>query len=902
MAMSFLRQRFTSVSGRLLLVLVLVPGVAVLPLLLFVLASAHLQPGLRQAAASAASLAATPGLQSLQLATPDAERRAVDGARGEGSFDGGPLALNPASVLALAALGLAAAWVLGRQLLRLPAPGMAPPGFRSAVAAAASGRLAADAPGMALFHQLADALPQMVSILQADGSSSYINHRWADFVGLPPDEILEHRWNRFVHPDDLPKISAVWADAAGRGAPVEFEYRLLRADGCFRWMLGRAVALAAQGAQGSQGARAAEWLITSTDIDDLKQSAVLLEKALSLKRLVGRMAKVGAWTITLPDRTLTWSPENCLIHDVPEGYQPTLGEGIGYFLPEHRSLVTGCVEACIAHGMPYDFVLPKHTAKQRLIWVRSIGEAVRNDAGQIIGLQGAFQDVTAQKEAEQRTHALDVQLTTTMDGITDGFYVLNSDWAFTYANASAERMFKRSRSDLIGHTVWELFPEKLGTSIEMEFRLTTGDQKTRHFEAFYPPLATWFDVHSYPLGDGVAVYLRDVTQTRADRAQLRLLQTAVARLNDTVVIAHASPVSGAPMPVVFVNEAFERCTGFQPSDLMGQDFAAQFSTRLPPTEWARVSGAMAQYQPVRTELALTSKAGAALWLEVDVTPIADDHGTFTHWVAVKRDMTERRQHQQQILLLNSELEARVKRRTAQLESANKELESFAYAVSHDLRSPLNTIAGFMPLLVRAESDQLSEKGRHYLARIGAGVTQMGQLISGLLTLAHMSREQPQLDVLDLTAISEKTASTLRENYPERTVQITIDAGLSVQGDPRLVSAALEQLIDNAWKFSSPRADAQIHIGSQSGSSGELVFFVRDNGVGFDMAYEQKLFGTFERLHSPGEFEGIGIGLATVKRVIDNHGGRIWAESTVGGGATFFFTLGVGLHGGERQTA
>ena len=653
MAMTFLQQRLTSVSSRLLLVL----GVGLLPLLLFVLASAHWQPGPAPAAAVALPVAVagsdTPLLQSTPVAMASAGRSLPDAAP-----QALPLALNLVSVLALAAVGLVAAWALGRKLLVLPAPAAPAPGFRS-VAAVASGGVGVDASGVTLFHQFADAMPQLVSIMHPDGASTYVNQRWADYLGVPRGEILAHGWSRFLHPDDLPRVSTLWADAARRGESVELEYRLRRADGCYRWMLSRAVRLATTGAPGADGARAGEWLMTSTDIDDLKGGAVVLEKDMSLKRLVGRMAKVGGWTIGLPDRTLTWSPENCLIHDVPVGYQPTLDEGIGYFLPEHRSVVAGYVDACMADGTPYDFVLPKHTARQRLIWVRSIGEAVKNEAGQIIGLQGAFQDVTEQKEAEQRSQALTKQL------------------------------------------------------------------------------------------------------------------------NDT-------------------------------------------------------------------------------------------------------------------------LEARVKQRTAQLESANKELESFAYAVSHDLRSPLNTIAGFVPLLLRAESEHLSEKGRHYLSRIGAGVTQMGQLISGLLTLAHVSREQPRLDALDLTAIAQRTAAFCRQRQPWRAVHITIDAGLSAQGDPRLIDIVLEQLIGNAWKFSSPRAEALIDISSQPGTNGDTVFFVRDNGVGFDMAFQHKLFGTFERLHSPGEFEGTGIGLATVKRVIDNHGGRIWAESRVGGGATFYFTL--GSQRSQRQAA
>ncbi|HAL37586.1 MAG TPA: PAS domain-containing sensor histidine kinase, partial [Polaromonas sp.] len=262
----------------------------------------------------------------------------------------------------------------------------------------------------------------------------------------------------------------------------------------------------------------------------------------------------------------------------------------------------------------------------------------------------------------------------------------------------------------------------------------------------------------------------------------------------------------------------------------------------------------------------------------------------THWVAVERDITERRQQQEEILSLNSELEERVLLRTAQLVAANKELESFAYAVSHDLRSPLNTIHGFSQLLAKIDAENISEKGKHYLDRIGVGVEQMGELIEGLLTLAHLSREQLKSENVDLSAVARLIEQDHREREPQRQAQVHIQDGLSAHGDPRLLSAVLQNLLANAWKFSSKKSAARIDVGSELGADGDTIFFVKDNGAGFDMAYAHKLFGTFERLHSPGDFAGTGIGLATVKRVIERHGGRVWAESKLNEGATFYFTL------------
>jgi light-regulated signal transduction histidine kinase (bacteriophytochrome) len=262
-------------------------------------------------------------------------------------------------------------------------------------------------------------------------------------------------------------------------------------------------------------------------------------------------------------------------------------------------------------------------------------------------------------------------------------------------------------------------------------------------------------------------------------------------------------------------------------------------------------------------------------------------------VAVERDITERRPQQDEILSLNGELEERVLLRTAELATANKELESFAYSVSHDLRSPLNTIHAFSHLLKKMEAENISEKGKHYLDRIGVGVEQMGELIEGLLTLAHLSRDQIKSEFVDLSAIARRIEKEHREREPQRQAQVNIQDGLNAHGDPRLLLAVLQNLLENAWKFSAKKPQARIDVGCQMGADGDTIFFVKDNGAGFDMAFAHKLFGTFERLHSPGDFAGTGIGLATVKRVIERHEGRVWAKSKVNEGAMFCFTLGRG---------
>ena len=526
--------------------------------------------------------------------------------------------------------------------------------------------------GDASFRLLTDALPQIVWTMQPDGQCTWFNQRWLDYSGCSLQDSLGHGWMHRVHPEDSVRVSGFWAQASPGSEPCEIDCRLRRSDGVYRWMLARAVA------QPDAAGEPLQWLGTLTDIDDLTQAREQVEKTLSMNRIAGRVAQLGGWAIELPERTLTWSDENCLIHDVPPGYTPTLDEGIGYFLPEHRHIVARHVQDCAHDGIPYEFVLPKRTAKGRLIWVRSIGEAVRDAAGKIIRLQGAFQDISEQKRAEDRMHALEAQLTATLERITDGFCLIDKDWQFTFLNGQAERMLKRCRHDLLGKTMWQEFPETVGTRIEHECRLAVQSQRTSRLEAFYLPLKTWFDFHIYPTAEGLAVYFQDVTQRRAEQAQLRLLETAVSRLNDMVVIMEAEPFDAAGRRIVFVNDAFERQTGYSRHEIIGNTPGILWGANTHRPEVERILAAMGQWQAVRAELLIYTRSGQERWFETDIAPIADESGKFTHWVAVERDITERRQQQQEILGLNTGLEERVLLRTFELELANRELESFAY--------------------------------------------------------------------------------------------------------------------------------------------------------------------------------------------------------------------------------
>jgi PAS domain S-box-containing protein len=254
-------------------------------------------------------------------------------------------------------------------------------------------------------------------------------------------------------------------------------------------------------------------------------------------------------------------------------------------------------------------------------------------------------------------------------------------------------------------------------------------------------------------------------------------------------------------------------------------------------------------------------------------------------IAITTDITERKQMEVELKQALEEL----KQSSAQLEATNKELEAFSYSVSHDLRSPLRSIDGFSQALLEDYNDKLDDTGQDYLNRLRGASQKMGELIDGILKLSRLTRNEMHLEKVDLSALAKEIATRLQETQPERRVKFVIDKGLTARGDPQLLRALLENLLGNAWKFSKKNPRARIEFSLESNGD-KNKYFVRDNGAGFDMTYANKLFSAFQRLHDATEFPGTGIGLATVQRIINRHGGTIQAEGEVGKGATFYFTL------------
>jgi PAS domain S-box-containing protein len=285
------------------------------------------------------------------------------------------------------------------------------------------------------------------------------------------------------------------------------------------------------------------------------------------------------------------------------------------------------------------------------------------------------------------------------------------------------------------------------------------------------------------------------------------------------------------------------------------------------------------------------ETGNYRWHLLRAVPIPDETGQVTRWFGTFTDIEDQKQAEEKVRVLNTVLEKRVSERTAQLQASNQELEAFSYSVSHDLRAPLRSINAFSELVREDYGDRLDDQGRQYLRIVKEASTQMGRLIDDLLHLSRVTRGQARRRQIDLTAIVHLIIGDLKRLEPHREVEFVIAPELKANADERLMRIALENLLNNAWKFTGKQPNARIEVGMKD-LEGQIVFFVKDNGAGFDMAFADRLFGAFQRLHSNADFPGHGVGLATVQRIITRHGGRIWAESAPGQGATFYFTLPV----------
>jgi PAS domain S-box-containing protein len=424
--------------------------------------------------------------------------------------------------------------------------------------------------------------------------------------------------------------------AASNPSCIEFQHKVARGDGSV-------IYIKCVGERQSWPGR--DIVIgTAQDVTQMVLSSQRLTEAESLLRLAGDHARFGAWQADLDTRRINWTDQVARIHGMVPGYSPSIEEGIGFYAPEYREEINAAFETCARSGKDFELVCQVITAQGERVWVRSMGSAVRSADGRIVSVQGAFQDISALVEAENRAVRADAERSLVLESISDAFFALDRDWKFTYLNKRAEELLRQGKAELLSRSIWEAFPEALGTAFQHEYEAVVATGLPTRFDAYFAPLHRWFEVSAYPMVQGLSVYFRDVSADRARSEHLRLVDAAVSRQNDILLITSAEPIdagSGGPR-IVYVNEAFTRRTGYTRSEVIGLTPRILQGPRTDRAELARIRAALENWEPVRAELINYTKDGEPFNLELDIVPLADERGWYTHWVAVERDITDRK--------------------------------------------------------------------------------------------------------------------------------------------------------------------------------------------------------------------------------------------------------------------
>jgi len=526
-------------------------------------------------------------------------------------------------------------------------------------------------------------------------------------------------------------------------------------------------------------------------------------------------------------------------------------------------------------------------------WTRTTRTAVRNAKGEIIGVLGVMRDATADYGAEVllATAARDWQ--TTFDAIQDPLCILDGTHTVHRCNRAMAQLIGKDAADLIGHRCNDLVhggPPVPGCPLRAAVRSQRRETMPLQWDG-RSLLVTVDPV--VETGQATARYVHIITDLTDQVKAREAAATREARLDSILRAAPAGiGVVDGERRFVEVNDYLSAMTGYSRGELLGQ------STRVlypDDEEWARAERAL--YEQLRTtgsaevEARYRRRDGSVHEMSVSMSPVAaDDAGQGSTFVAI--DTTQRKRARQEAHRLNADLEQRVNERTAELQAAVESIESFSYSVSHDLRAPLRAISGYASLLLQDHSTTLSSEARLYASRLNAAAIRSGDLVDALLAFSHLGRAPLRTEDVNLNALVTDALIELGETMERRDVTLEIETLPSCRGDETLLRRVFVNLLSNALKFTREREKAVVRLGARR-EGDEILVFVADNGIGFDPASADRAFAVFDRLHADLGYEGIGIGLANVKRIVEKHGGRVWAEACEGEGATFWFSLPVG---------
>ena len=525
------------------------------------------------------------------------------------------------------------------------------------------------------------------------------------------------------------------------------------------------------------------------------------------------------------------------------------------------------------------------------------GNHVTSPTGELLGFIGVIRDITEKKRADELT----MRLGRIVEDSLNEIYLFDTESLnFVEVNRGARENLGYSIDELRGITPVDIKPSISAEEFDdLVSPLRTGEKDLLHFETIHErkdgttyPVEVHLQRVQFDTTDVFLAIILDITDRKQAEEELNrhrghleeLVTERSAALKEQAQIIdqiHDSVIStDLNGYVTSWNKGAERLFGYTIDDMLGKHISTLYPKEQRSFLEREIITPLKEKGEHETEVQMYTKNHQKFYAQLSLSMLYNDSGEPKGIVGYSMDITARK---------NAELLAA--RRSKELAAANEELEGFSYSVSHDLRSPLRAIDGFSMLLSEDYNDVLDNTGKDYLERIRNGAQRMGQLIDDLLQLSKVNREEINRENFDLSSLAQNVNKTLAEHHPERDVNVMIESNQMVNADIGLVSILIDNLMNNAWKYTSQTNEATIEFGHNE-SDGETIYYVKDNGSGFDPRYVEKIFKPFERLHGSDEFSGTGIGLATVQRIVKRHGGRIWADAEPENGACFYFTLGT----------
>ena len=736
--------------------------------------------------------------------------------------------------------------------------------------------------------RLQDFLMSASDLIQSatlDGRLLFVNHAWLETLGYSEEDLPHLHLMDVIHPDCRAHCEQILQQLGAGPSALALETTFLSKSGRPIHVEGNVNCLTEEGRPVATRAIFRDITARKAAEERVRQSEAFLEAIIEHLPNLVFVKEAGEL------RHIRFNAACELLLGVSR--QDVLGKNNYEIFPkEQADLYTAKDRAALASGTVVDIPEePIQTKNKGIRFLHTKKVSIRDADGMPRYLLGISEDITERKQAErerQKHEAALARFKYTLDQTLDCVFMFSHDTLeFTYCNQGACEQVGYSHAELFTMTPVDIKPEftreRFRTTVQP---LLDGTQPSLTLETIHRHK----DGHDIPVEislqlvrqEGEAprfvAIVRDITARKQTEAALR---DSEARFRQVVESApNGILMVRADGTITLVNAQIERLFGYSREELVGQ----AIDLLLPPGMRGSHAQNVARFFAAPSTRAMGAnrdlfglhKDGREVPIEIGLTPLETPDGP--HVLASIIDITERKQ-----------AEAALHARQTLLDAANKELEAFAYSVSHDLRTPLRSIDGFSQALLEDYASLLDEQGRDYLQRVRSASQRMGQLIDDLLDLSRTARREFRRGPVDLSTLAHLTCEGLRRSDPDRQVEFVVAPGLVASGDIGLLRIVLDNLLGNAWKFTAKRPQARIEFGTTV-ASGVTTYFVRDNGAGFDMAYADKLFTPFQRLHGMTEFPGTGIGLATVSRIVHRHGGRIWAEGAVDQGVTVYFIL------------